>query len=58
MTFIITQVIDAHSKRKILLPIRSPEVLKIDSQMRTAVGVPFGFYYCLGGYKPYPGRHA
>lgn len=37
MTSIITQVIDAHSKRELLMQIRSPDVLKTDSQMKSVV---------------------
>lgn len=35
MTSIITQVIDAHSKRELLMQIRSPDILKTDSQMKS-----------------------
>lgn len=37
MTSIITQVIDAHSKRELLMQVRSPDVLKTDSQMKSVV---------------------
>ena len=37
MTSIITQVIDAYSKRELLMQIRSPDVLKTDSQMKSVV---------------------
>lgn len=42
MTSIITQVIDAHSKRELLMQVRSPDVLKTDSQMKSVVRGPFG----------------
>lgn len=55
MTSIITQVIDAHSKRELLMQVRSPDVLKTDSQMKSVVEGSLWLTAPL--VLPHPGRH-